>query len=110
MNVNPIIDWSDDDVWEFIEKYSVPYCELYDQGYTRLGCVGCPMGANQERELERWPYFRHKYLQAFGEMLKERKKAGLPNERWKNPEDVMAWWLGKATIKEELEGQEELDD
>ena len=30
--VNPIISWDDEDVWEFIHKYNVPYCELYDKG------------------------------------------------------------------------------
>ena len=44
--LNPIIDWDDSDVWEFIHEYKVPYCELYDQGYKRLGCIGCPMSTN----------------------------------------------------------------
>jgi phosphoadenosine phosphosulfate reductase len=109
INVNPIIDWSNDEVWEFINTYNVPYCELYDQGYTRLGCVGCPMGVNQERELERWPYFKRKYLQAFEKMLKEREKAGLPNERWETAEDVMNWWLGKTPPEKQLEGQEMME-
>ena len=34
--VNPIIDWPDEDVWEFIKRYNVPYCELYDFGFKRL--------------------------------------------------------------------------
>lgn len=42
--LNPIIDWSDAEVWEFIREYNVPYCELYDQGFKRIGCIGCPMG------------------------------------------------------------------
>lgn len=51
---NPIIDWGDDDVWEFIHTYCVPYCSLYDEGWTRLGCVLCPMSRAPEREAERW--------------------------------------------------------
>lgn len=42
--VNPIIDWTDEDVWEFIRLCNVPYCELYDCGFKRLGCVACPLG------------------------------------------------------------------
>lgn len=35
--VNPIIDWSDEDVWEYIRSRNINYCSLYDQGYKRLG-------------------------------------------------------------------------
>ena len=31
--VNPIIDWTDEDVWQFIREENLPYCKLYDQGY-----------------------------------------------------------------------------
>lgn len=43
--INPIIDWTDEDIWEFIHSCGIAYCSLYDEGYKRLGCIGCPMGA-----------------------------------------------------------------
>ena len=45
--VNPIIDWEDEDVWEFIRSKHIPYCELYDEGFDRLGCIGCPMSRTE---------------------------------------------------------------
>lgn len=46
--INPIIDWTDDEVWEFIKEFNVPYCKLYDQGHKRLGCIACPMSGGAE--------------------------------------------------------------
>jgi phosphoadenosine phosphosulfate reductase len=91
--VNPIVDWADAEVWEFIREYNVPYCKLYDEGYKRLGCIGCPMSTRQAEELERYPKYKKLYLIAFENMLKR-----LDNDKlittWKTPQGVMNWWLG----------------
>lgn len=46
VQVNPILDWSEMDVWAFILEQGLPYCTLYDQGYRSLGCMPCtrPVG------------------------------------------------------------------
>lgn len=93
--LNPIIDWLDEDVWEFIRKYNVPYCKLYDQGHTRLGCIGCPMSKKNAEELEKYPKFKQNYLRAFEKMLIELEKLG-KTAGWQTPEDVMNWWLQKG--------------
>lgn len=72
--VNPIIDWTDSEVWEFIKEYKVPYCKLYDEGFKRLGCIGCPMGSVKQRqyEFERYPKYKNLYLLAFQKMIENR--------------------------------------
>lgn len=117
--LNPIIDWSDADVWEFIREYHVPYCELYTCGMKRLGCVGCPLGgsASMKRELEQFPQFKKFYIDTFGEMIEARKKSGKKiNAQWKDGEAVLKWWVGDAGTQaderqvglfdEETEGEE----
>lgn len=91
--LNPIIEWSNEDVWEFIHAYSIPYCSLYDQGYKRLGCIGCPMSSNKAKELDEYPKFKEAYKKAFFKMLEQRRIAGLETV-WESPDEVMEWWIG----------------
>ena len=93
--LNPIVDWTDDEVWEFLTKIiNLPHCRLYDMGYKRIGCIGCPMaGSKMQRfEFERYPKFRTLYVHAFDRMIEKRKADGLPTN-WTDGEDVMRWWL-----------------
>ena len=55
--VCPIIDWTTEDVWEYLYSNGVPHCSLYDDGWTRIGCVCCPLAspAKMQREAARWP-------------------------------------------------------
>lgn len=92
--LNPIIDWEESDVWEFLNSNKIPHCCLYDEGFKRLGCIGCPMGRKKQKiELERWPAYKKLYLKAFERMIKRREEEGLENKQWETAEDVMKWWL-----------------
>lgn len=99
--VNPIIDWTDAEVWEFIKSHGVRYCGLYDEGFKRLGCVGCPMGGpkGQERDFERWPKYKENYMAAFARMVENNKarakQKGAPYIGQKDAEAVYNWWLRK---------------
>lgn len=97
--LNPIIDWLDEDVWEFIHEYNIPYCKLYDEGYKRLGCIGCPMGSIEHRkaELARYPKHKQAYIRAFQRMLDLRRQSDkeFKTKDWETGEDVYNWWISK---------------
>ena len=107
--VNPIIDWTDEDVWHFIREENLPYCKLYDQGYKRLGCIGCPMagGKRQQEQFAKYPKFRDAYIRAFDRMLVKRKESGLET-KWQTGQEVFDWWVGNDKTESPIEGQGEL--
>lgn len=93
--VNPIINWTEEEVWDFLNSNGIKHCCLYDEGHSRIGCIGCPMGGRKSilAEFERWPKYKEHYLKAFERMLNAHTEQGKERE-WETPEDVMEWWLG----------------
>ena len=101
----PILYWSADDVWSFIKQNNMPYCCLYDEGYKRLGCIGCPMAGakGMARDFARWK--GHKKLWKLGCQRMWDKWHNVPtkqgNERFfvkfGSADKMFEWWLsGKA--------------
>ena len=56
IKVNPLINWSEEDVWEYIKANNVPYNKLHDQGYPSIGCAPCtrPVKAGEDIRSGRW--------------------------------------------------------
>lgn len=116
--VNPIIEWEDRDVWDYIKANGIPYCSLYDEGWSRLGCIGCPLARQQGREKEfmRWPKYKQAYLRAFEKMLEERARRGKLQGSWRmgtTAKDVFNWWMeydvlpGQINLFEDYEEEED---
>lgn len=103
MIVNPIIDWKHIDIWEYITSEKIEVCSLYEMGYDRVGCIGCPMaGKKRYKEFFDFPKYKQMYLNAFARMLKELDRKG-KSHTWETTEDVYRWWLEDETIPGQLE-------
>jgi len=99
--VNPIVDWEDEDVWEFLDSNEIDHCCLYDQGYKRLGCIGCPMNTAAAADLDKYPKYKAAYIRAFDRMIANNKAAGIEiQENWKDGTSVMRWWLKQEEEEE----------
>ena len=108
---NPIIDWTDDDVWDFIRSEHIPVNPLYDCGFSRVGCIGCPMAGKRGRyqEFAFWPGYRTLYLRAFDRMLEERCRRGKMDGNWKmgtSAEDVWHWWMDDGVLPGQIDFEE----
>jgi phosphoadenosine phosphosulfate reductase len=56
VKVNPLADWTEEEVWEYIRTYDVPSHPLYDQGYPSIGCAPCtrPIRPGENPRAGRW--------------------------------------------------------
>jgi phosphoadenosine phosphosulfate reductase len=92
--LHPIIDWSVDEVWQYIHQNKMPYCSLYDEGFKRIGCVLCPMETPRQTqiELERFP----KIARAWRLALEDYYNLGRESvHRWSSAEEMWQWWLSR---------------
>lgn len=106
MVVNPIIDWTDHDVWEYYWHECELHNPLYQMGYYRVGCIGCPMaGKKRYKEFADFPKYKQAYIHAFDRMLEVRAQRGLSG-KWKTGEDVFLWWMEDKNIPGQISLEE----
>lgn len=96
--VSPIIHWTERDVWEFLNTNGIPHCVLYDQGYTRIGCICCPMSNAKQKykEIERWPHVKRNWLKTIQWMIDN----GYVKHSFSDPETGFRWWISGKSFKQ----------
>jgi phosphoadenosine phosphosulfate reductase len=47
IKLNPLADWTNDKIWEYIHENKIPYNELHDRGYPSIGCEPCTRAVKQ---------------------------------------------------------------
>lgn len=105
---NPIIDWTDDDIYDYITAEHININPLYCNGFRRVGCIGCPMAGRKRREIEfyLYPTYKHAYLRAFEKMLIAREQLGMKPFIRQTAQGVFDWWMENRI----LEGQTNMFD
>ncbi len=56
IKVNPLVDWTLDDTWNYIREHNVPYNALHDRGYPSIGCAPCTRAVEpgEDQRAGRW--------------------------------------------------------
>ncbi|XPV68682.1 MAG: phosphoadenylyl-sulfate reductase [Halarcobacter sp.] len=56
IKVNPLINWSEEDVWKYIKENKVPYNKLHDLGFPSIGCAPCTRAVKEGEDIRsgRW--------------------------------------------------------
>lgn len=113
----PVVCWTTEQIWEYIHGHNIPYCSLYDEGFERLGCVGCMLATkeNQEREFERWPNFKRNWKNAIIANWEKwhavpRQKDGKPryHAKFESGEEFWEWWCNYRAPARDRECQPDI--
>ena len=98
---NPIIDWNERDIWNYIRAEKIEVNPLYSCGFSRVGCIGCPMaGKGREEEFRRYPKYKAAYINAFQRLVDVLKAEGLKCS-WSNGMDVFNWYMEINNVETE---------
>jgi len=93
---HPIFNWLEWEVWEFIEMFKLPYPSLYDQGFSRIGCVICP---NHSKHHDIYRRHYPKYFACFEKYVQiwyEKRKSQGRNMYHETVQDFLVdWYNGK---------------
>ena len=96
--VSPILYWTERDVWESLNENGIPHCKLYDEGYTRIGCICCPMSGYRQKilEIKRWPHIKRNWLKTIQWLIDN----GHIDHNFNDAETGFNWWIsGKSFDK-----------
>lgn len=93
--VNPILEWKEVEVWEFLKNRGVQISELYET-QKRIGCIGCPMSPKtMRRDFRNMPNFKKAYVNTVKKLMVQKGKY----PEFESAEDVVDWWSSGLSRK-----------
>jgi len=103
--IAPILEWSTKDVWQFINEYIGHHCILYDYGFKRIGCVGCPNAyyKTKLKELSVSPRFEYAYKKAIKKCMMNGSY-----EQFEDENEVFDWWIRGKSMKQYFADKQQL--
>ena len=97
--LSPIFHWADRDIWQFIRENDMPYCNLYDNGYKRIGCMFCPMANIKTKILDRKNYPGvEKAIKKSIQYLIDTVEYG--NRYNATADEIFDWWISNKSLND----------
>lgn len=94
--ISPILNFTESDVWQYIHENELPYCDLYDKGFDRIGCVLCPFSRKIELELECFPEIVRLWRRACDQIVERWQRDGTGGKhRDKTGQELFDWWINR---------------
>jgi phosphoadenosine phosphosulfate reductase len=97
--ISPIVNWTTNDVWTFVRTQIGYYCELYDKGYHRIGCIMCPNASPKikQKQDRDFPRFKLPIIKGIIKCIEYGNY-----KEFDDAEDVYAWWISGVPKNEWL--------
>ena len=89
--LSPLLDWTESDVWGFLNESGIAHCKLYDEGFKRIGCILCPMSnyKQKEQDMLRYPHVKRKWIEVIRKLIEN----GYIRRNFDDPELGFRWWI-----------------
>ena len=99
--ISPLFRWTDADVWNFIRSNNLEHCRLYDEGFTRIGCIFCPLASPKTKQKQRlrYPGFERAFKRSIKKLINERDYGGKFNA---TADELFDWYLSNMSMHEFL--------
>ena len=97
--VSPIIHWTEKDVWEFLNVQNIPHCSLYDNGYTRIGCLCCPMSSRNKKikEIRDFPHVQRNWESTIQWLMQNK---WTKTQQLKSKDLAFKWWISGKSFEQ----------
>ena len=96
LDIHPILEWSKEDVWQFINERGIPVNPCYDL-VERVGCMYCPFAQSRQLDVydKLYPSYKRRLLLALERFLEVKSIEGI-----ESAEEYYEWWKSKMTLKQ----------
>jgi phosphoadenosine phosphosulfate reductase len=103
--IHIIFEWTHKDIWDYIRQKNLEYCNLYDEGWDRIGCIFCPMSniKSKIRDCQKYPIHMKNIIKSIEKFMAKGRF-----EYFENANEVFEWWISNDSVNKYLARKEQM--